>query len=623
MFGHTVNIILCLVVACLVFLLYFFSSHQLVQYSVDQFLDTKRYSSGVFSHDERRVFFSSDEGGEFNVYSISREGEDLRQHTFLKGRSAFMLCDLPHDMGFLYSSDGGGDELFHIFLCRRDGTTQDLTPYPGAQSRFHSMSHDEKSFFFISNRRDPNCMDLYEMDLAALLPRQIFQNTGEFEIEHISSDKRFLSLKKTRSWNAIDLYLFDLEKKELVNLSPTSGDIINTSCCFSPDSKTLYFLSDEGSDFTYVKSYSIESKKFEIVRKADWDIVDYRLSPDGKYSLQVINEDAAFRVELFDPFHREVELPKLPNGAITNVLFSKNSDRLLLEVRGDRTPLEYYCYDRKEKSSSCLTPAFGADVDVRNLVDSERVRFSSYDGMKIPALYYKPRDLQKRAAIIWVHGGPNIQSMQWYNPTIQFLVNHGYAVLAVNHRGSIGYGKTFLRASDHQAGKADLDDCIWAKKFLLTTGDFDENKIGIAGESFGGYMVLAALAFRPDEMALGVDIYGVANWLRTLKSLPSWNATRRDAFYKRIGNPETEVAYLESISPLFHASSIKKPLLVVQGTNDVRVLKIESDQIVDEVRKNGVPCEYLLIQDEGHGFLNKESEKKVLQTMLDFLNKNL
>jgi len=191
--------------------------------------------------------------------------------------------------------------------------------------------------------------------------------------------------------------------------------------------------------------------------------------------------------------------------------------------------------------------------------------------------------------LVWVHGGPGGQSRIGYRSTIQYLVNHGYAVLAVNNRGSSGYGKTFYKLDDLKHGQDDLQDCVEAKKFLKSTGDIDENKIGIMGGSYGGYMVLAGLVYTPEAFTVGVDVFGVANWLRTLKNIPPWWEFFKKALYEEIGNPETDEAYLRKISPLFHAHKITKPLIVLQGANDPRVLKVESDEIVAAVKKNNSP----------------------------------
>ena len=191
-----------------------------------------------------------------------------------------------------------------------------------------------------------------------------------------------------------------------------------------------------------------------------------------------------------------------------------------------------------------------------------------------------------------------------------------------NNRGSNGYGKTFQMMDDRKHGKGDLDDCITSKKMLIDTGLIDPDRIGIIGGSYGGYMVLAALAFRPESFKLGVDIFGVANWVRTLQSIPPWWESARKSLEIELGN-FNDTDYLTSISPLFHSEKIKKPLLVLQGANDPRVLKIESDEIVSSVRKNNVPVEYIIFDDEGHGFEKIQNKKDGFTAIISFLEKHL
>jgi dipeptidyl aminopeptidase/acylaminoacyl peptidase len=206
---------------------------------------------------------------------------------------------------------------------------------------------------------------------------------------------------------------------------------------------------------------------------------------------------------------------------------------------------------------------------------------------------------------------------------VQFLVNHGYAVIDVNNRGSSGYGKTFFTADDQKHGREPLWDCVEAKKYLISTGWVDPNRVAIMGGSYGGYMVLAALAFKPEEFAAGVDIFGVSNWVRTLQSIPPYWESQRKMLYKEIGNPATQLEMLRAASPLFHADKIRRPLIVLQGANDPRVIKPESDEIVEAVKKNGVPVEYVVFDDEGHGFTKKANEIRASQSILEFLDKHL
>jgi dipeptidyl aminopeptidase/acylaminoacyl peptidase len=254
------------------------------------------------------------------------------------------------------------------------------------------------------------------------------------------------------------------------------------------------------------------------------------------------------------------------------------------------------------------------------------VRYPSFDKLEVPALLYKPHGASaahKVPAVVWVHGGPGGQTRVGYSPDLQYLLNHGYAVLAVNNRGSSGYGKTFFHMDDRRHGEVDLKDVVYGRRYLEGLDWVEKSQVGILGGSYGGYMVCAALAFEPDAFNVGIDIFGVTNWLRTLESIPPWWASFRDSLYAELGDPKTDRERLRRISPLFHAKNIKKPLLVVQGANDPRVLKVESDEMVQAVRDNGVPVEYIVFPDEGHGFRKKENRIKAAEAYRKFLDRYL
>ena len=201
------------------------------------------------------------------------------------------------------------------------------------------------------------------------------------------------------------------------------------------------------------------------------------------------------------------------------------------------------------------------------------------------------------------------------------MVNHGYAVLAVNNRGSSGYGKTFYKMDDRNHGDKDLKDCVAGKDWLAQQPEIDSKKIGIIGGSYGGYMTMAALTYAPDEFDVGVNLFGVTNWIRTLRSIPPWWEAQKEALYLELGDPNSaDSVRLREISPLFHTEKVTKPLIVLQGSKDPRVLQVESDEIVAGVRKNGVPVEYVLFEDEGHGFVKKENQIKAYSETLKFLD---
>jgi dipeptidyl aminopeptidase/acylaminoacyl peptidase len=307
-------------------------------------------------------------------------------------------------------------------------------------------------------------------------------------------------------------------------------------------------------------------------------------------------------------------------------VISDSEKRVAFYVNGDRSPSNLYFSDLGAKAPVRLTNSLSPEIDPGDLVDSEVVRFQSFDGMVIPSIYYKPQQANAQSrvpALVWVHGGPGDQTRKGYSATIQYLVNHGYAVLGINNRGSSGYGKTFYTADDRKHGKEPLWDCVEGRKYLARLPYVDPARIGIIGGSYGGYMVLAALAYKPDDFTVGVDLFGVSNWIRTLESIPKWWESFRLSLYKEIGDPEKDKEMLREISPLFHAGNIRRPLLVLQGANDPRVLKSESDDIVAAVKKNGVPVEYIVFPDEGHGFTKKKNQIEGYGAILKFLDKYL
>jgi dipeptidyl aminopeptidase/acylaminoacyl peptidase len=321
-----------------------------------------------------------------------------------------------------------------------------------------------------------------------------------------------------------------------------------------------------------------------------------------------------------------VSIPALPPGGIASVRVSPDERLLAFQLDSDRGPNNLWVYAFGSKAPVRLTDTMSKAIDAQDLVDAQVVRFKSFDGMEVPSIFYKPWQASataKAPALVWVHGGPGGQTRPSYNAAIQYLVNHGYVILGINNRGSSGYGKSFNTADDHKHGREPLWDCVEGKKYLQGLPDVDPNRVGILGGSYGGYMVLSALAFKPEEFAVGVDIFGVSNWLRTLQSMPKWWEAQRAALYKEVGDPEKDEAFLKETSPLFHADKIRKPLIVVQGANDPRVIKPESDDIVAAVKKNGVPVEYVVFPDEGHGFTKKKNQIEGWNAILKFLDRYL
>jgi dipeptidyl aminopeptidase/acylaminoacyl peptidase len=601
-------------------------SREIRQYAVEDFLDVTDYRGISFSPDASKILVSSDIYGVYNAYAISVGQGDVRQLTASTTDSVFAEAYFPHDERFLFRSDQGGNELDHLYVQELDGTVRDLTPGEELKADLLGFTHDGGSFIVTTNERDSRFFDVYEYATGDYEREMIFRNDQGYELRGITPDERYLALLKVRTVHDSDIYLFDRETAELEHLTPHEGDIANTPQAFSADGSGLYYTTDEASEFAYLVRYDLASGDRETLLEADWDVWFATPSKLGKFIVVGINNDARTQIQVYDTETMiPLELPEIPEGDISSLQISDDETKVAFYLSASRQPRDPYIWDLEGEPRQ-LVGSFPTRMDAADLVDGQVVRFASYDGLEIPGILYKPHQASSEdpaPALVWVHGGPGGQSRIDYNAPLQYLVNHGYVVYAINNRGSSGYGKTFYRADDRKHGEADLGDCVASRQMLIDTGYVDPNRIGIIGGSYGGYMVLAALTLEPEAFAVGVDIFGISNWIRTLESIPAWWESFRQALYVEMGDPSEDAERLRRISPLFNADSIRRPLMVLQGANDPRVLKVESDEIVEAARANGVEVEYLLFEDEGHGFEKKENRLRGYRAIREFLDRHL
>lgn len=602
------------------------TAQSVTKYTIAQMMDNERVSGGSFSPDKSKLLVTSNRSGIFNMYTIPTSGGEYTPITQSDSASVYGVSFFPEDERILYRMDNNGDEIFHLFVKNTDGSSKELTTSVDARASFSGWAKDKKSFFYQSNERDKRFMDLYEMDIATFTPKLIYENEKGYSIESISDDKLFLALGKSINTNDGDLFVYNVATKKLakVNESLSANDAEE----FSSDNNSLFYTTDADAEFSYLMKYDIATGKREKVLKKSWDIMGSYTTENDTYRIVYTNEDAKNVIEITEiATGKKVALPDFGSKSITSVGFSADESMMRMYVGGSNMPSNLYVYDLTSKKLTQLTNTLNKNVNSDDLVAAKVIRYKSFDGTEIPAIYYLPKQASANAkvpALVWVHGGPGGQSRQSFSPLIQYLNNHGYAVLAVNNRGSSGYGKTFYKMDDLNHGEGDLQDCVEGKNWLASQPEIDGDKIGIIGGSYGGYMTMAALTYTPEEFDVGVNIYGVTNWIRTLKNIPPWWESFKDALYLELGNPHTaDSVRLKRISPLFHTDKVTKPLMVLQGAKDPRVLQIESDEIVAGVKKNGVPVEYLLFEDEGHGFVKKENQIEAYSGILKFLDVHL
>ncbi|WP_395943249.1 alpha/beta fold hydrolase [Brevundimonas sp.] len=600
-------------------------------YTAAQFFDTTSYGlayggAKAFSPDGKSVLISSDKTGVFNTYALPIAGGDPVQLTTSTTSSAGAVSYFPDDARVLFTQDGGGDELNHLFVRAVDGTVTDLTPGDKVKADFLGWSRDGKSFYVMSNGRDAAAFDIIAYDTDTYAHRMVFENPGDFSPAALSPDGRWLVLDKSLSSANNDLYLVDLTTPgEPKLLTPHEGDVSYAAFDFTPDSAAVLIGTDQNGEFQQAIRHELVTGENTPLIQADWDVSFVFYSPSGRYRVSGLNADAKTELTLLDTTtDRPVALSGLPDGDIANVRFSDDEKRIAFTLASDTSPSDIFVADLASGQAMRLTHALNPAIDEDVLVEATIVRYPGEDGVMIPAVLYKPRGASAASpapALVLVHGGPGGQTRRGYSAMVQHLVNHGYAVLGANNRGSSGYGKTFFHMDDKKHGEADLRDIVAGGEWLRQQDWVADDQVAVMGGSYGGYMTAAALAFHPDAFAAGVDIFGVTNWVRTLESIPAWWGANRIALYDEMGDPATDAERHRRISPLFHTEGIDKPLLVVQGENDPRVLKVESDELVAAVRANGVPVDYVVFPNEGHGFTRRDNRITAQNAYLAFLDK--
>ena len=606
------------------------------RYSIQQFMDIVQIGGGSFSPDESKILISSKATGIFNAVGIDIKTKEQKPLTHSADNAIFAYGYFPKDDRVLYGSDKAGNEITHIYVRNPEGAITDLIQDTAAKAQFYGWSYNQKLMYYASNSRDKRFFDLYKVQVEGgqkegkIYPSSLtYKNEKGLDPAAISKDDRYIALTQPITTNNSNMYLLNTQTGKQKLLSEHTGDVQYDPQYFSLDGKILYYLTDEGSELRYLAGYDIASGEKKKVEEAPWDIQYATLSRNGKYRVVAVNNDARTEIKIYDESNagKKVEVAGLPEGDITGVTISDSEKLMSFYVSSSKSPSNLFVYNFETKEVKQLTNTMTKEIDPKDLVAGEVKRYKSFDGMEIPALLYKPKGIregEKVPVLLWIHGGPGGQTRLNYSASLQHLVNHGYAIFAVNNRGSSGYGKTFYAADDRKHGNEDLKDCIEAKKYLATLSYIDTDKIGIYGGSYGGYMVMAALTFAPEEFKVGVNLFGVTNWIRTLRSIPPWWESGRKALYNELGDPTTQDSVaLYNKSPLFHAGKITKPFIVLQGTNDPRVLKVESDEIVAAARKNGVAVEYVIFPDEGHGFVKKENNIKASEEVLKFLDKYL
>lgn len=595
------------------------------RYTIDEFMQTTRMAGISFSYDEREILVTSNQSGVFNAFSIPVAGGKARQLTFSNEEAIRAISFFPNDHRILYLRDKAGVENTHLCVGEVDGREVELTHGERVKSAFIGWSENGTNFFCTSNDGG-YFADAYRVDTRTYERSLIYRNEGGYLVARVSPNEEYLALVKYEGLTNANLYLLHIPSGTLTLITPHDGNICYMPLYFDSTSERLHYRLRQNEDDAFEYWYDIKTSTHKVCERLPLTFRHSIKSDSRRYRAVITDEQETSSLYLDDCLtNTRVDLPALPAGTVTSVAISKSDRYFAFYVNGDREPTDLYVCDLLSRQISKLTNNINPSINRADLVESEVFEIESFDGMRIPCLLWKPHEASrahKVPALIWVHGGPIGQVRKTYAGAVQFLVNHGFAVLAVNHRGSQGYGREFLDAADRKQGREPLWDCVQARHFLAACDFIDAARIGIIGGSFGGYMAMAALAFHPEEFAAGVAISGVSNLVRHVEAKLQQPGAA-EIYLQKVGDPVRDRVMLERVSPALHADRITKPLMVLHGAKDPRASRVESEDIVNSIRANGGVVEYLEFGDEAHGFRKRANSIRAYQAILEFLETHL
>ncbi len=607
------------------------------------FFDNPEIAGGQLSPDGSMISFQKEYKGKMNIW-VKKFDEP-----FEKARpvTADTLRPIPgyfwtYDSKYiLFVQDKGGNENFHVYAvdpsakAGSDGAppARNLTPMDNVRAMIYNVSKKNPDILWVGlNNRDQAWHDLYELRISDGKLTLLKENKDRLTAFYFDWDENIRLATRSADDGTNEILLVDGDGFTKI-FDCSVLETCNPVGAFDKGNKSFYLISNKGEEnFTKLYLFDPQAKAVSLVEGDPEGKVDFggvQFSDKDRSIIMTSYTDAKtrryFKNKKFEDAYKFIQ-SKFPGKEIGVSSLTRDENKMLVSVYSDTDPGTVYFFDMEKKNLvKQYTPR--PKLQSMALAKMEPISYKSSDGLEIPAYLVLPvgKEPKNLPAVVVPHGGPWARDYWGYNSYAQFLANRGYAVLLPNFRGSTGYGKAFLNAGNGEWGQKMQDDITWGVKHLISKGVADPKRIGIMGGSYGGYATLAGLAFTPEVYAAGVDIVGPSNLITLLNSIPPYWESIRKVFNERMGDPNTPEgkARLEKQSPLFSAKNIKAPLLVVQGANDPRVKKAESDQIVSALRELSIPVEYINAPDEGHGFRDAVNSMAMLAYTEKFLAKHL
>ncbi|MCX7767946.1 MAG: S9 family peptidase [Flavobacteriales bacterium] len=535
------------------------------------------------------------------------------------------------DDRILYLQDIGGDENFQLFSCNiRGEDVLPLTPFPKVLTIIIDDLEEDPDHMIIGlNKRNPEVFDPYRINVRTGRMELLYENPGDIT-EWVTDHEGKLRLAvRTDGVNSTILYRKD-EKSPFQEVITISFKETLAPQFFTFDNKNLYALSNIGRDKTALVVFDLENSK-EIERLYENDNYDLNGAYYSKKYKKLLGTSYTgwqktewyFFDKEFEEMFQKVQR-QLPEYEISFVSTNREEDKYIVAAGSDRNPGKYYLFDKNSGRLEFLAES-RPWLKEEHLAPMKPIKYTARDGLTIEGYLTIPvgSDGKNLPTVVIPHGGPWARDVWGYDAEVQFLANRGYAVFQMNFRGSVGFGRRFWELSFKQWGRSMQDDITDGVYYLIREGIADSSRVAIYGGSYGGYATLAGLTFTPELYACGIDYVGVSNLFTFMKTIPPYWRPYLEMMYEMVGHPEKDSALLAAASPVLHADKIIKPLFIAQGANDPRVNKAESDQMVEALQRRGVEVEYMVKDNEGHGFSNEENRFDFYRAMERFLKQHL
>lgn len=594
----------------------------MARYPFERFLNVRSAGGASSSRGGGRVTFLTDITGTAQLWTLDRPMAWPEQLTFYEDRLLFAAHSPSADrIAFGQDAEGNEEQVIH-WIPAAGGLAERLSPTQ-AKHMWGGWSKDGALVAWSHNGRNRRDFDVFVFDPSTGQERRVLEGEGMWYVSAWLPGNRHLVVGRADSNANNDLYLLDLATLETRHLTPHQGDATFGNVVVTPDARRLYLTANADRDVSTLARIDLDDGRGVVyLEETTWDREDLALDESGRWLVVLTNEEGYTKVEIRDLSGGATRtIAGLPRGTAGGAKFVRGTTRLLLTAGAPNDSGDVWSVDAPAGEAVRWTRSSLGGLDRDALIEPELVHFPSFDGLRVPAFYYRPRHVPgPYPVVINIHGGPESQSTPVFGATTQYMLQEGFAVLLPNVRGSTGYGKRYMQLDDVRKRMDSVADIRAARDWLVEHGGADARRIALMGGSYGGFMVLSSMVTYPDLWAAGVDIVGIASFVTFLENTSAYRRHLREAEY---GSLAKDRDFLLEISPLTHIHRIAAPLMVVHGRNDPRVPVSEAEQVVAAVRARGLPVEVLIYDDEGHGLAKRANRLDAYPRIAHFLRLHL